>query len=237
MASVRKQSIITGLLILSMAAIAPFCMMYIPSKLIVLGDMALTVNNIREASSLFSFGIVCETLIFLLEIVISVMIYRLFEKASKTLALISSFSRFAMAIIQGVNVIIQLSILSLVTNPLYNGGLGINGTNALVNLFINSHNYGVSVWQIFFGFHLITLGFLLFKSKYMPSFVGIMVMIASLGYLADSYKNIFFITNDIVGVAIAILLILSTVGELLFTFWLIIKGIKTSGDKISINKN
>jgi len=64
--------------------------------------------------------------------------------------------------------------------------------DALVLLFLNAHGYGVFIWQLFFGFHLLVLGYLIFKSGYFPRILGILMVLGSLGYLLDSYGNILF---------------------------------------------
>ena len=76
---------------------------------------------------------------------------------------------------------------------------------------------------MFFGFHLFVLGYLIFKSGYFPRFLGIVMIIGSLGYLLDSYGNILFPNYEaIFGVIVGVT---AVIGELPFFLWLLIKGV------------
>jgi hypothetical protein len=91
--------------------------------------------------------------------------------------------------------------------------------DALVLLFLNAHGYGVFIWQLFFGFHLFVLGYLIFRSGYFPRILGILMVLGSLGYLLDSYGNILLPNYaEIFGVT-------AVIGELPFFLWLLIKGV------------
>ena len=79
--------------------------------------------------------------------------------------------------------------------------------------------------RVFFGFHLIVLGYLIVKSGYVPRVIGGLLMVGSLGYLADSYGRI-LAAGEIVSSIAAVLLVVATVAELSFTLWLIFKGVK-----------
>ena len=59
-------------------------------------------------------------------------------------------------------------------------------------LFLNAHGYGVFIWQLFFGFDLFVLGYLIFKSGYFPRVLGILMVLGSLGYLLDSLRKYSF---------------------------------------------
>jgi hypothetical protein len=225
MTSLNKQARITGFLYLLLALIAPFSLMYVPSKIIVAGDAAATANNILANNLLFRFGIVGESFIFLIEIVIVVLLYMLLKPVNKSLSMIAAFSRLAMAVIEGVNIINHLFVLELLNKQTY-AAFGTNQINALVLLFINGHKYGVYTWQVFFGFHLLILGYLVFESGYLPKLLGGLLMIGSLGYLADSYGNFLLPNNGFMATIASIFLVFATIGELSFTFWLLFKGVK-----------
>jgi len=95
--------------------------------------------------------------------------------------------------------------------------------DALVLLFLNAHGYGVFIWQLFFGFHLFVLGYLIYKSGYFPRILGILMVGGSLGYLLDSYGNILFPNYaEIFGVIVGVT---AVIGELPFFLWLLIKGV------------
>ncbi|HNF94654.1 MAG TPA: DUF4386 domain-containing protein, partial [Anaerolineales bacterium] len=114
MNSLNKTSKLAGVLYLIITFIAPFSMIYVPSKLMVAGDALVTANNIQSAQGLFRAAIASDALVFLLEIALTVLVFQLVKSVDKTLALISAYARLGMTIIQGVNVINYLFVLLLV---------------------------------------------------------------------------------------------------------------------------
>ena len=220
----KRLSRIAGFLMLLMILIAPASMLLMPSLLIGGGDAMTTAANILDNQFLFQIAIVGITLIFLIEIVVVVLLYRLFESVNKTLSLIAAAARLSMTVIQGVTALFYLLVLEVLTNPEYVSAFGAEQTAALSLLFLQGNSIGVYVWGIFFGFHLIVLGFLVFKSGFFPKFLGVMLMAGSLGYLSESYAYILLPGNSAASTVVTLLLIVSALGELAFTFWLL-KGV------------
>ncbi len=91
MNSNQKLARITGALILIMAVFAPFGMMYVPSTLIVPGDAAATASNIMASEGLFRLGIASDSVVFLIEIALTVLLYVLLKPVNKNLALLALF--------------------------------------------------------------------------------------------------------------------------------------------------
>lgn len=231
----NKQARVSGVLYLLLAVIAPFSMMYVPSLINTGGDITATTGKILENEFLFRAGIVGDSFVVLIEIVLSVFIYRLFKPVNQSLAQIVLSSRIAMTIIQGVNIILSLMTLELAINQEVGTALGASGSNGLASLLLKGHGYGVFTWQIFFGLHLIALGYLALKSGYLPKIFGRLIMAASLGYLFGSYTAILAPTNEILLTVTPILLVVSTIGEIAFTLWLMIKGLNSPVN--DFNKN
>jgi hypothetical protein len=216
----NRLSKITGFFVLLIFPLAMVGML-MPSQMIAEGDSMATAANI----SLFQLAIVGETLVFLVEIVVVVLLYRLFESVNKTLSLIAAAARFAMTVIQGVNVVFYLLVLEVLTNSDYVSAFGAEQTALLSSLFLQGHQFGVYVWGIFFGLHLIFLGLVVYKSGFLPKILGVLLMAGSLGYLAESYCHFLLPENSVIFAIVLPLLIVSALGELVFGLWLLIKGV------------
>ena len=228
MNSNKKIARILGLLYLVIAVVAPFGMLYIPSNLVVPGDAATTANNIIASESLFRIGLVSDSVVFLVEIVLVALLYVLFRPINRTLSLVAAFSRLAMTVVQGVNLLNHLFPLLLLGGADYLAVFEPDQLYAFVLLFLNAHEYVAYIWGAFFGLHCLFLGYLLFKSGYFPRVLGIVLGIllvcGSLSYLIDSLGNfLFFDFNATVSM---VFLIPGTIGELILTFWLLLKGVK-----------
>jgi len=219
--SVKAIARIAGALILIMAVIAPFGMLYIPSTLIVPGDATATANQIIASESLFRLGIASDAVVFLIEIVLSVLLYVLLKPVSKTLALVVGFSRLAMTVIQGINLLNNIFALLLLSGAGYLTVFEPSQLHALVLLFLNAHQSVVHIWGLAFGLHLFVLGYLVYKSGYIPRIVGVLLVIASICYLVQSFGIILLPNNEGIFAMVGFLSIV----EVALPLWLVIKGV------------
>src|SRR5215212_8449555 len=159
---------LTGLLLLLLVVVGPFSQLYVPSTLIVPGDATATADNIRASESLFLSGIVGQSVVFLTEIVLTALLYVLLRPVSRTLSLVAAFARLAMTVVMGVNLLPYFIALLLLSGAGYLTAFKPDQLDALALLSLNAHQYGIFVWQMFFGFHLVVLGYLIYKSGYFP---------------------------------------------------------------------
>jgi len=222
MNSLKKTARVAGVLYLIIFLVAGFAFFPV-SSLIVPGDATATANNIIASESLFRFGIVGWSVVLLTEVVLSVILYVLLKPVGKTLALIMMFSRLAMATIQGMNLLNHSFALLLLSGADYLTVFDPDQLHALVMLFLNAYHYGDLIWQLFFALHLFVLGYLVYKSGYIPRILGILVVVASLLYLAQSFGNFLFPKYEEI---LAQVVLLTMIPELLFPLWLLIKGVK-----------
>ena len=215
---------LAGLLVILTVFLGPFSQLYVPSTLIVPGDAAATADNIRASGWVLRLGIVSDSLIFLIEIVVPVLLYVLLRPVSRVLSLVLAFARLATAIIQGINLLPYFIALLLLSGAGYLTVFEPAQSDALALLFLNAHQYVVYIWEIFLGLHMFVLSYLIFKSGYFPRILGVLMVFAALGYLTHGYGSILFPNYEeifavVVGVG-------AVIGELpFFIFWLLIKGV------------
>lgn len=225
MKSMKNTGRVTGILFLMLLVFGPFSMMYVPTTLIVQDDATTTAINIMASEGLFRMGIASDTIVFLLEIGIIALLYILLKSMDKTLALVIVFFRLAMTIIQAVNLLNNMIVLSLLRGADYSAVFEADQLHALMMLFLDAHGWGVFIWQLFFGLHLLLLGYLLIRSDYFPIIMGILVMVGSVGYLGDSYTTILLArTPEMLSTAFGILLGIASIGELWFTLWILLRA-------------
>jgi len=229
MNSLNKTARLAGLLYLIIAILGPIGILYIPSQLVVPGDAAATAGKIVASETLFRISIASDSIVVLAETVLVVLLYVLFRQVSGTVSLAAAFSRLGMAVVQGVNLLNYGFILALVGGAGYLAVFQPNEANALIMLFLDGHQYGVYVWQLFFGLHCLLLGYLVYKSGYFPRILGIvlgvLLVFNAIGYMGNSYVNILVPGNQTVSMAASIFLGLGSLGELAFALWLLIKGV------------
>ena len=219
--SIKKTARIAGLLTLMIVVFAPFSMLYVPSVLIVPGDAATTANNIIASEGLFRLSMVSDSVVFLIEIVLTVLLYVLLKPVSKTLSLVAAFARLAMTVIQGINLFNYFFVLLLLSGAGYVTVFAPDQLQALVLLFLNAHQSVVLIWGLFFSLHLLVLGYLVYQSGYIPKLLGILLIIASLSYLTQSFGNILLPKYEELFASVGFLSII----EVAFPVWLLIKGV------------
>lgn len=221
----KKTVGITRFLYLIMTICGLFSLLYIPSKFVIYSDAALTASNIKASEGLFRLGIVSDAIVFLLEIIVPIVFYLVFKSVNKTISLIAAVFRLAMAVIQGFNVLNHLVVLLILNGTGYLGVFEPKQLNALVVLFLNIHNQGFYIWQAFFGIHCLLLGYLIYKSDYLPKILGVLLALSGVGYLSDTFGN--FLWQDYKATFGWIVMGLAC-GELAFTIWFLVKGFDLS---------
>jgi hypothetical protein len=135
--------------LLFIVVIAPFSQLYVPSTLIVPGDATATADNIRSSGWLLNLGIVSDSLVFLIEIVLCVLLYVLFRPVSRTLSLVAAFARLSMTVVMAVNVLAYFTALLLLSGAAYLTVFGPAQLDALALLSLDAHQYGVYIWEAF----------------------------------------------------------------------------------------
>lgn len=197
-------------------------MMYVPSRLIVPGDAATTAGHIMASAGLLRAAVASDAVVFLIEIVLSVLLYMLLKPVSPTMSLIAAFSRLAMAAVQGVNLLAYLTALMFLSGAGYLTAFGPDQLHALALLALNAHASVALVWGLFFALHLLVLGYLVYKSGYIPRFVGVLLVVASVCYLVQDFGNILLPGSKGALAAVGALSIV----EIALPLWLVIKGVK-----------
>ncbi len=218
--SLRKAAIVAGFGLLIMSILAAFANFYILPSLIVPGDAATTANNIMANELLFRIGICSFTIVIVLDVVVAWALYVLLKPVNKSLSLLAAWFRLVYATIFGIALANLFNVLRLLSDADYVTVFDIDQLYAQVMLSLNAFSDGWQIGYVFFGLHLFVLGYLVFKSGYIPKILGVLLIIAGLGYLIDSYA-IFLLPNYEATIGYV-----TFIGEVLFMLWLLFKGAK-----------
>jgi hypothetical protein len=222
--NIQKMARIAGALYLLIAVVSIVAHFYVPAQLIVPGDAATTANNIMTSPQLFRLGIGSELIILLSEIVLLVILYVLLKPVSKTLSLVAAVSRMAMTTIHSINLLNHFIVLLLISGAAYLTAFEPAQLNAAAMLFLDAHHYGFTIGIVFLFIHAALLGYLIIKSGYFPKILGVLFIIASLGYLIDSFSLLLVPSYETTPAFIALSI---AVAEIAFPLWLLIKGVNT----------
>jgi hypothetical protein len=211
------QARVAGLLYLVTNLFAPFTLLYLPSRFIVRGDAAGTASNIMASESLFRLGIVLSLFTFVGQIFLVLALYQLLKVVNRNMAsLMVIFSLMAVPIAM-LNELSQLAVLQLLSGTEYLNVFTTGQSQALAYFFLRLHGQGLNIAQIFWGLWLFPMGYLIFKSGFLPRILGVLLVIACFGYVIQSIAAFLGYNID--------LIFFTGWGELLLLLWLLIRGV------------
>lgn len=192
--------------------------LFIRPGMIVPGDPTTTVRNIASSEALFRLSLVSDLIRQALLMLLPLILYKLLKPVDKTIAALMVIFYLVCVPISMLNELNHLAVLLLSSGAGYLTAFKADQLNALVMFFINLRIYGTFITQ-FFSFWVILLGYLVFKSGFLPRILGILLMIGCFCYQIDGVLFFLFPNSD------ATFALFGFIGELLFALWLLIKGV------------
>jgi len=187
----RRTARLAGLLYLVSSLPAPFALIYVPGKVFVEGDPAATAERLRTLTGLVHAGIAASLASGILFISVPLVLYRLFRKTSEWAALtmlVLILISFPISLHAVVN---QIAALNLAGGSAA-GSLGAPERDALAYLALQLHHKEMMVAEIFWGLWLFPFGVCVRRSGFIPRFLGVLLMIAGGGYVADAFAELAF---------------------------------------------
>lgn len=219
----KKLTRIAGVLYLAIFLIYPLSTAA-RSMLVVPGDAAATAQNIADSEALFRWGMAGEATIFLIEIVLAAVLYVLLRPVSRSMSLGASLARVAEGVVMAAgNLFTSILTLVAVGGAGYLAVFSTEQREALALFFQEANDYLVLTWGFFFALSLVLTGWLVYRSGFLPKIPGVLLVLAGIGYFAQSYGT--FVAPGLTGVLETVVLVLAIPGELVFALWLLIKGV------------
>ena len=228
---------IGGIFYLIIIIAGVFGELLVRNKLLVYGDPITTANNIIHNDFLWRMGITGDLIMHILDLPIMILLYYVLRPINRKLALLNLSFNLIQTAILAVNKLNLLAALFFLGDAEYLKSFSHDQLSTLSYLSIKLHDFGFGIGLIFFGFVCLLEGYLIFKSKYLPKTLGVMMAIAGLCYLINSFALL--LAPQFSNIA---LLIPCFIAELSLSLWLIFKGVnlpiwKEKMIKFSISKN
>jgi len=220
---IQRAARVAGVLYVVIFALAPFVFLFGKAAALVPDDALATAENITRTTPQFRLGMVIESVIVLVEIVLAAILYVIFRPVSPLLSLAAAFARLGEAVVQGVNLLTSILVLLVLGGAGYLSVFSTEQLAALGQLFLSANGFVILVWGLFFGFHLLLLGYLVWASGFLPRFLGVLLVIAGVGYLSQSLGNM--VWPEASAALETVVLVLAVPGELAFTLWLLVRGL------------
>lgn len=220
--SQRRAALVAGFGLLLMIVPAVFANFVVLENLVVPGDAAATAANAAANETQLLFAILALGLVVVLDIIVSWALYVFFKPVNRNLSMMMALFRIVYTAIFAVAILNLVQALRLLNGA---GGLGTEQLQNQVYSSLEAFNAQWGFGLIFFGIHLVLLGILTYQSSIVSKILGILVIIAGLGYLVDSIAGV--LAPDL-NIAIGQF---TFIGELLLALWLVVQGLNANAWK------
>ena len=223
MNSLKKIARGAGILYILMDVFMIFGGMYVPSKIYVPGDAVATVSNILASEWLFRLGFVSFLVGLILQLFLVHVLYELFKSVDKGQARL-----MVILVVAGVSVAFLNNLNQYAPIVLLSGAEHLSAFNpaqlqTLSMVFLDMYNNGIMVAEIFWGLWLIPLGILVYKSRFVPKVLGVLLIVGCFGHLLSFLSTFLFPDYSTILTPLGDTV---TIGELPVFLWLLIKGVK-----------
>jgi len=216
--TLRQAALTAGIAYLLMPV--TFAEFYIFPKLIIPANIEQTAQNIAAHGRLFFIAILCNLVTLLLDVVIAWALYILLAPVNRSLSLLTAWFRLVYTMVALFGLLNLVTVLRLLKTPDYLTAFGSQQLHAQVHLLLNSFRYDWSISLLIFGIHLCLLGYLIYRSSYIPKILGLLLFLVGISWVISSLRPYLY-PNLHLG-------FISTIGfgELIFPLWLVIRGWK-----------
>ena len=219
-ASVQTYAKIAGVLGLLSFVGGGFGEAYVPSALVVSADATATAKNIIALDSLFRLGFAGYLVEALCDVGLTWVLYVLLRPVHRDLALLTVFFRvistagFAMA-----------QVLYFAASPILGGAdylktFSPGQLNTLALLLVKVGGFGGGVFSMFYGVASVFLGYLIFRSSFLPKVLGVLLALSGLGFVTSTFVSVLAPAY-----ATPLLFVPAAVAWLCLTLWLLVKGV------------
>jgi hypothetical protein len=217
--SIGRFALIAGIAMVFMGT-TPYAEFFVYHKLVLSGSGEVTIKNILANKYLFISGILGYLVNFIADVVAAWAFYGLLKPVNEMLSLLTAWFRLVYTVISLSALLNLLTVLRLVNSS---ENLTIFDADQLqyqVMFSLHAFRDGWSFAYYFFGIHLILLGYLIFKSAYIPRIIGVLIIADGLGWIISTIQPVLLPHVNLDFIAITYF------GELVLLIWLLIKGPK-----------
>ena len=209
---------IAGVFYLIIIAFALFAYLYVRGHVIDPGDMAQTATNLLRHERLYRLGFSAAVVVVISNLPLGWILFELLKVVNPRLALLALLFITVAATIEAVNLLNYVKPLFTFSLPEYRSAFQANQLQALARGPIRMFDYLFSVSLTFFGVFCALIGFLIFRSKFLPAFLGLLMMAAGVTYWINSFRLF-------LALPIPYLPWVTLVVELSLALWLVLVGV------------
>lgn len=221
--SPQRDARITGLLYAVIMVGGYYAEGTVRSSLIVGGDPAATAHNILASEFLYRTAIVVQLGVLICDTAVAILLFNILEPVNRILSGLTTASRLVFVGILASGSIFNFAALYVLDGSGHLGSISAPDAQALAMLALRLYTKAFQIGLIFFGVNIALMGVLIIHSRFLPSLLGLLLLLAGVGYLTFAFLSLLApVIADDIG---TYLLVLGFVAELSLTVWLLIRGL------------
>jgi hypothetical protein len=216
--SPRFKARIAGMLYAFIIIAAPFAEVFVRGRLIEHGDAAATAANILAHAALYRLAGAADLITFTCDAAVALIFYELLKPVSRGLSLFAAFFRLLFVAIVTVNTLLLFAPLVFLGGAQILAAFKTEQLQALALTSLDLHGTGYNIGLVFFGFHCLLIGYLIFKSVFFPRILGALMAFAGLSWLT-------FLSPLLAHYLSPYNLATGVLGQGALTLWLLVMGV------------
>jgi hypothetical protein len=224
-----------GALYLIIIALGIFSQVFVRDRVIVAGDAVATAANLLSMETLWRAGIATEVFMAIATVMLGMVYYYLLRPVHKEINLLAALLRMTSVTVQTSALVYLLLALYPLLNPAFTKAFAPDQLAVIASMAIRSHSYSYSMALLFTGCTFLVHGWLIYRSEYLRKFLGVLIMIAGIGYIANGFAQILF--PSIGGIVFMAIILPVFIGETTLSLWLLIKGVDIDKWNASVERS
>jgi hypothetical protein len=225
MSSPKQLARIAGVFYLLVGIFGGFAEGFVDPKLYVAGNASATAANVVANADLVRLGVVAHLVDGVFFALTAMALYLLLNHVHKNAARLMVLSVALAVGMICLNAVFLFEGMQVATDPSYATAFGVAGSSALVMVLLDIQHYGTLAAQVFFGLWLAPLGYLAYRSGLFPKALGVVLVLATVSYLADSLTA--FLFPDFEQQIKTFLIVAPLVGEIWMVVYLLAIGVRS----------
>ena len=223
--SPRLWARIAGAFYLLTIIMGVFAEVFVRGAVVVRDDAPATATNILAHELLYRSGLAADLIMLACYIAVTLLFYVLFKPVSRNISLLAAFFSLVGIAVLAVNTLNHVAPLVFLGGAHYFSAFETNQLQALALMSLRMHTRGYSISGVFFGIYMLLLGYLVFRSGFLPRVLGVLMAIGGLANLIDSFAT--FLLPSIAA-RLPDFGMLGGIAELALTLWLLVMGVNAA---------
>lgn len=217
-ASPRFKAGMAGVFQLLEALTAAFGQVIVLDRLVVAGNAAATAANILGHERLFWLGFASSLIGVVFHIVWALLFLELFKPVNRSLSLLATFIILVGCAVQALAILFYVAPQVVLEGASSLSGFTAAQLQVLVLVFLKLNGQAFDIYLVFFGFWCVLIGYLIFRSTFLPRILGVLLAIAGLGWVT-------FLSPPLASHLFPYIAGASALGEIPLELWLIVIGV------------